>query len=87
MAKQQTKTKKKDSKSKTNSNGPWLQMRTGLIIICIISIAIGVFMGWTIYQIDQNLQEGILWGLGFGGAIWGIFVIALLFNRFVRGNQ
>lgn len=86
MAKTQPKQKKKRPKAKSNPNA-WIEMRTGLIIICIISIAIGGFMGWSVYQIDHNLAEGILWGLGFGGAIWGIFFIALFFNRVVRGNR
>ena len=86
MAKKQPVQSKKKPKAKSNPNA-WIQMRTGLIIICIISIAIGLFMGWTVYQIDNNLSEGILWGLGFGGAIWVIFFIALYFNRVVRGNR
>lgn len=86
MAKIQPIQSKKNPKTKSNPNA-WIQMRTGLIIICIISIAIGLFMGWTVYQIDNNFSEGILWGLGFGGAIWVIFFIALYFNRFVRGNR
>jgi len=87
MAKTQTKQKKKKQESRGNLNSTWLQMRTGLIIITVVSIGIGIFMGRAVYQIDHNIQEGILWGLGFGGAIWAIFIIALLFNRIVRGNR
>ncbi len=87
MAKTQTKQKKKKQESRGNPNSTWLQMRTGLIIITVVSIGVGIFMGRAVYQIDHNIQEGILWGLGFGGAIWAIFIIALLFNRFVRGNR
>jgi hypothetical protein len=87
MTKKGSKQNKKNSKSKVNPESPWLKMRTGLLIVSIVSIGIGAFMGWAVYQIDKNIMEGLLWGLGFGGAIWGIFFIAFYFNRAVRGKR
>ena len=85
MAKGTKKQTKKTNKSKPDPYSPWIQMRTGLIVITIVSIGMAVFMGLPAYQ-AMGL-EGILWGLGFGVAIWVIFFGALLFNRFFRGNR
>jgi hypothetical protein len=44
-----------------------------------------IFMGWPAYQAMGI--EGILWGLGFGAAIWVIFFGAMYLNRLFRGNR
>lgn len=75
----------KSKKSKDDPYSPWIQMRTGLIVITIVSIGMAIFMGWPAYQALG--VEGILWGLGFGVAIWIIFFGALYFNRLFRGNR
>jgi hypothetical protein len=31
-----------------------------------------------------GIWEGILWGLLFGGSLWVIFLIAILFHRLMR---
>lgn len=76
---------KKPNKSKVDPNSPWIKMKTGLIVITIVSIGMAIFMGWPAYQAMG--AEGILWGLGFGAAIWVIFFGALYFNRLFRGNR
>ena len=85
MAKGSKKQTKKNTKSKSDPYSPWIQMKTGLIVITIVSIGMAVFMGIPAYQ-TMGL-EGILWGLGFGAAIWVIFFGALYFNRLFRGNR
>jgi len=77
---------KKQNKSEQYNDGPWMSMRTGLIVIAILSIGMSVLIAWNAVQ-TQGLVNGILWGLAYGLGIWGVFAIALLFNRFVRGKR
>jgi len=51
-----------------------------------LSIGMAVFVAWTVIPATST-REGILWGLGFGAGIWFVFVLALAFNRFVRGKR
>ena len=81
MAKK-TKQKKKNAKQELPT-GPWIKMRTGLIIIAITSVFMAVLTAWQAIAI-KGLWEGILWGLLFGIFIWVIFLGLLLFNRFLR---
>lgn len=83
--------KKIDQKNKENSkstgtiNEAWLSMRTGLIVMAVVSLGMGALTAWSGIQ-TQGTVKGLLWGLGFGAAVWVVFVIALLFNRFLRGK-
>ena len=45
--------------------------------------------GWTAWQIHafKPWSESILWGLGFGIAIWLVFGLAYAFNRWARGKS
>lgn len=62
---------------------PWISMRSGLIIIAIVSIGMGA---WTAFQAIpiKGLVEGTLWGMAFGGSIWLVFALMLAFNRILR---
>lgn len=73
-------------KSKKRAEDPWLSMRTGIIVISLVSTGMAVFTAWSIIP-ALGWREGILWGLGAGVAVWGVFMIALLFNWFVRGKR
>ena len=87
MAKNLKNQMKKSNKSKVDPHSPWIKMRTGLVVITIVSIGMAVFMGWPVYQATDSLAEGLLWGFGFGIAIWAIFFGAVYLNRLFRGNR
>jgi hypothetical protein len=60
----------------------WITMRTGIRLITVISIALGIFT-------SINLRAGgwgqsLLWGLVFGGSIWLVFFLALTISRLFR---
>jgi hypothetical protein len=63
--------------------GAWISMRTGLIVMALVSIGLGA---WTAYQISytRSIVESILWGLLFAGSIWLVFFGFMWFNRFLR---
>lgn len=68
---------------KKNLSDPWISMRSGLIVMGVISIGLAI---WTAYQAsaDRPLTESILWGVVFGGSLWLVFFGFILFNRFIR---
>lgn len=60
----------------------WISMRTGIRLITVISIALGIFA-------SINLRAGgwgqsLLWGLVFGGSIWLVFFLILWVNRLLK---
>jgi hypothetical protein len=74
----------KQSEPKTRDKAePWINMRSGLIIIAITSIGMMVLtalqavpaLGWV---------EGLLWSALFGALIWIIFFGMNFINRLLR---
>jgi len=86
LSRRQKKKEQKKQEKETDPTSPWLAMRTGLIVITILSIGMAIFVAWTVIPATSTV-EGILWGLGFGAGIWFVFVLAFAFNRFVRGKR
>ncbi len=75
--------KRKAKQEESPLNGPWIGMRTGIIIIAITSIGMAVLTAIQAIP-SKGTVQGILWGLLFGGLIWIIFFGFLLFNRWLR---
>jgi hypothetical protein len=82
MAKK-TGNKNSNQKKEVYSGGPWLPMRTGVIIIAITSVFMAGLTAWEAIP-ARGVLEGILLGLLFGGMIWAIFLGFLLLNRFLH---
>lgn len=85
MAKKTDKEMKENSKLSGSINEAWISMRTGLIVMAVVSLGMGVLAAWSGIQ-TQGTVKGLLWGLGFGAAVWVVFAVALIFNRFLRGK-
>ena len=64
----------------------WLSMRTGIIIMAIVSIAFAGFVAWN-YIESAGLFKAILIGLMFAGILWAIFIGNFYFNRFLRRKK
>ncbi len=86
LSRRQRKKEQRKQEQEIDPTSPWIGMQTGLIVITILSIGMAVFVAWTVIPATST-REGILWGLGFGAGIWFVFVLALAFNRFVRGKR
>jgi sterol desaturase/sphingolipid hydroxylase (fatty acid hydroxylase superfamily) len=72
------------TKPKDNSSSQaWISMRTALILMAIVSLGMAVLTAYNTIP-SVGVWEGILWGLAFGGSLWLIFLVALLFHRFMR---
>ena len=84
-SKQEGKGTKKEKKPVPITNDPWIGRRSGLIFMVVLSLALVAFFT---YQLEPVLGfwEALLWGFGFGAAIWGVFLLAYSFNKWVRGR-
>lgn len=80
------KSKKKTSKQTEPavSNDPWIEKRTGITLIAMVSVALALFVIWQLYPVMG--LESILWGIGFSGGIWAVFGLSYLFNTRMRGK-
>jgi hypothetical protein len=67
-------------------NEPWLQRRTGLIFMAVLSLGLGGFIAWQLVP-SEGVFWAILWGLGFAVALWGVFGLSLAFNTWVRRRR
>ena len=65
--------KKKEEVNSEDFSKPWLQRRTGFIVITIISIAIMILVAVQIIMGSGDWGRGLLWGILFGGSIWFVF--------------
>ena len=52
---------------------PWIQKKTGRLVIIILSIAVMIFVAATIIIETKDWGHGILYGVLFGGSIWLVF--------------
>lgn len=89
MARKSDRNKRQGGKEKKPvpvTNEPWLSQRTGRIVIIVVSLALVAFMT---YQLTPPLGfgEALLWGIGFGAAIWGVFLLSYAFNRWMRRRK
>ena len=82
-----TKKKRKQSKQAQYAPGtePWIGKRTGLAIVGLVSLALAIFVAYTTAP-GLGWGMAILLGLGFGIAMWGVFALAIGFNKWVRGR-
>ena len=82
------KKKGKNRKSQTEnfpSNEPWIPMRTGLIVIGVVSLGLAILTFWQTYG-ALTFSESLYYGLVRGGSIWVIFLGAYFLNRWLRGR-
>ena len=86
MGRRKEKKKERQHDTPPSASGPWLSQRSGLIGMTALSL---VLTGWTAWQIHEfkPWSESILWGLGFGVAIWLVFGLAYAFSRWARGKS
>jgi hypothetical protein len=85
--------KNKQSKSKGTRPGsgkpysdPWLGMRTGMIVMTIISIGMAALTAFTAAP-AIGWGEAIFWGVIFGFGVWLVFGIFFYFNLFIRKKK
>jgi hypothetical protein len=72
-----------NQRSVNPSGQGWIPIRTGMIAISIVSLAM---FAWTAYQTIPaiGIWSGLLYALIAGGSLWLVFLVAILFHRFMR---
>lgn len=82
MAKKNKVTSTEENKQTEIQSSAWLSMKTGLILMGILSIGLVI---WVTVQADPVIPMGerILWGLGFAVSLWVIFIVIFVINRYV----
>ena len=65
--------KKKEEVNIEDLSKPWIQRRTGFLIITIMSIGIMILVAVQIIMGSGDWGRGLLWGFLFGGSIWFVF--------------
>ena len=83
MAKSNSKSGSRSSKSDQPIDAPWISRSTGLIVIGVVSVLLAVYTGWQIYPAG-GLVTAIEWGLGSAAALWLVFGLSYLFNTLIR---
>jgi hypothetical protein len=84
---QKAKDKKLQAASDPMVMKPWIAMRTGVIVIAIVSIGLSMNTGYQAYLQGRSIPDAIMLGFLFGGSIWMVFLAAFLFHRLVRRNR
>jgi hypothetical protein len=80
--------KSKEEKKRSpfvDAREPWIKGRTGVLIIAVLSVVVGIFTGVNIYK-DVGLGQAFVWGIGSAIGLWVIFGGLYLFNRLFRGR-
>ncbi len=75
-----------DAEIRAAMNQPWMQMRTGLIVMAVASIVFAIFITWQL-EPSEGLWGALGWGLILGAAMWVIFAVGLWFQRWIRRGQ
>jgi hypothetical protein len=71
-----------ENTNKDDLNQSWISMRTGMRIITLISVALGLFTSYNMRA--GGWGEGLLWGLIIGGSIWLVFFLTYSLGRLLR---
>lgn len=64
----------------------WIGHRTGLWIISLLSLGLGLFMGAQVMPVS-GFQVAVLWSLGAALSIWLAFFLTLTITAWIRGRK
>ena len=68
-----TKSVKKEDVNLEELRKPWLQKKTGILVIAVLSIAVTILVAVQIIMGSGDWGRGLLWGFIYGGSIWLVF--------------
>ena len=66
---------------------PWIQWKTGLVAMTIVSISLALWVVWQVVATEDNIGKGVLWGLIFGGSTWLVFLGMNFFHSLFGGKS
>ncbi len=62
---------------------PWIQQRSGLVMMVLLSLGFAAFMAWQLYP-TEGVGRALMWGIGSAVVLWLIFLLGVGFNKLVR---
>lgn len=66
---------------------PWLKMKSATLVLTAVSILLAVIVAYQIIRGSGDWDQGILWGVIFGGSVWLVFVGMNWFHSIFRGKK
>ncbi len=72
-----------DAEIRQAMSEPWIQQRSGLTMMALLSVGFAAFMIWQLLP-TEGLWRSIMWGVGSAVALWVVFGLAFGFNKLVR---
>ena len=78
---------KNNKQEKEIQRKPWIQWKTGLVAMTIVSISLALWVVWQVVATEDNIGKGVLWGLIFGGSTWLVFLGMNFFHSLFGGKS
>ena len=79
--------KKKDQSKNELEQKRWIERIKGLRIIIVVSLSLGLWVGFQIIRAEGNWGKGILWGLIFGGSVALVYFGMNAFHKFMKKGK
>jgi hypothetical protein len=83
MSKRNRTRSKRSSEEVPSRSEPWIKKRTGLWVVGIVGLALGIYTGWQFYP-AIGFWKALLWGVGSAAAVWLVYWLSYLVNVTVR---
>ena len=66
---------------------PWLQKRSAIIAISVVSVALMALVAWNIIKGSGDWGQGLLWGFIFGASVWLVYYGMNLFHSLFKSKK
>ena len=66
---------------------PWIQKRSAMIALTLVSIALMGLVAWNIIKGSGDWGQGLLWGFVFGASIWLVYFGMTLFHSLFNSKK
>ncbi len=81
--KKQARSAQQDAEIEAALNKPWLNQRSGITMMLLLSLGFAAFLTWQLYP-TEGFGRALMWGLISAAALWVIFLLSLGFTKLVR---
>lgn len=83
----QIKNKPRKQSTPAEPRKPWLEMKSAVKILAVVSIVLAVIVAYQIIRGSGDWGQGILWGLIFGSSVWIVFFGMNFFHSLFNGKK
>lgn len=75
--------KQQDAEIEAALNKPWLNQRSGITMMVLLSLGFAAFLTWQLYP-TEGFGRALMWGAVSAVALWVVFLLSLGFTKLVR---